>query len=218
MGLNLFNLIFVLSFLVGVGQEEGVLLVHSGLKDVLLPQVRGEVSVGLGDGIESGFGEVSKSGSGTTSTGVHVLNSSESQQLLCGRGGDDTGSSGGRDQTDTSGTSLTVDLFRNGVRLTDLVTPITTTNGDQGKLGVVDGTTDGVGDFLGALNAQTDVTVRVSDNYEGLEAGSLTGTGLLLDRHNLHYLKESELFLRRKNRREAREINSPKSAERKTST
>jgi hypothetical protein len=74
------------------------------------------------------------------------------------------------------------------VGLTDLVTPETTTNGDDGQLGGDDGTTDGSGNFLCALNTETDVTVMVTNNDEGFELGTLTGSGLLLDGHNLHDL------------------------------
>jgi len=33
----------------------------------------------------------------------------------------------------------------------------------------------------------TDVTVRVTNTHEGFESGTLTGAGLFLDGHNLHY-------------------------------
>ena len=35
--------------------------------------------------------------------------------------------------------------------------------------------------FLGALDTKTDVTIFVTDSDDSLEAGTLTGTGLLLD-------------------------------------
>ena len=38
--------------LVGLAQVVGVLLVGGGLQGFLLPQVRGQVAVGLGDGVE----------------------------------------------------------------------------------------------------------------------------------------------------------------------
>jgi hypothetical protein len=74
------------------------------------------------------------------------------------------------------------------VRLTKNVTPVTTTDGDDRELGQDNGTTDGGGDFLGALDTQTNVAVRVTDKDKSLESGSLTGTGLFLDRHDLHDL------------------------------
>lgn len=67
-------------------------------------------------------------------------------------------------------------------------TPVTSADGDDGELGEDDGATDGGGDFLGALDTKTDVTVEVTDGDECLEAGALAGTGLLLDGHDLHDL------------------------------
>lgn len=67
-------------------------------------------------------------------------------------------------------------------------TPVTPTDGNDRKLGEDDGAADGGGDFLRALDTETDVTVEVTDGDEGLETGALTGLGLLLDGHNLHDL------------------------------
>lgn len=72
--------------------------------------------------------------------------------------------------------------------LTDLVTPVASTHRNNGQFGQDDGTTDSSGDFLAALDAQTDVAIAVTDGDEGLETGTLTGTGLLLDGHNLQDL------------------------------
>lgn len=60
------------------------------------------------------------------------------------------------------------------MRLTEPVTPVTTANRDQTQLGVDAGTTDGGSDFLTDLVAQTDVTVRVTDQSVGDEAVALT--------------------------------------------
>jgi len=49
-------------------------------------------------------------------------------------------------------------------------------------------------DFLGDLDSETDVTIEVSDGNDGLESGSLTGLGLLLDGNDLHDLI-GEFFL-----------------------
>jgi hypothetical protein len=72
------------------------------------------------------------------------------------------------------------------MRLTNLGTPVSHTDRDNGQLGGDDGTTDGGGNFGRALNSESDVAATVTDNNEGLEARTLTGTGLLLDGHNLH--------------------------------
>lgn len=72
-------------------------------------------------------------------------------------------------------------LHGDGVRSTQVGTPVTTTDGDDAQLGDNDGGTDGGGNLLGGLDAETDVTLRVTDDDDGLETGALTGTGLLLN-------------------------------------
>lgn len=74
------------------------------------------------------------------------------------------------------------------MHVTDLVTPVTSTDGDESELGANEGTLDGDLDLLGELDAETDVAVVVTDNDDSLEAGTLTGLGLLLNRHDLHDL------------------------------
>jgi hypothetical protein len=67
------------------------------------------------------------------------------------------------------------------VRLTEVGTPVTATDGENAQLGDDDGGTDGSSDFLGGLDTETNVALGVTDDNDGLEAGTLTGTGLLLD-------------------------------------
>ena len=74
------------------------------------------------------------------------------------------------------------------MRLTKVGTPVTSSYGDNGELREDDGATDGGGDFLGALDAETDVAVEVTNGDERLKAGALTGARLLLDGHDLHDL------------------------------
>jgi len=74
------------------------------------------------------------------------------------------------------------------VGFTKSVTPVTTSDGDSRELGNNDSTTNGGSDFLGALDTETKVAVRVTDGNESLETGTLTGTGLLLNGHDLHNL------------------------------
>jgi len=71
---------------------------------------------------------------------------------------------------------------------TKLGTPVTSSDWDNGKLGEDDGASDGGCDLLCTLDTESDVTVEVTDCDEGLETGALTGTGLLLDGHDLHDL------------------------------
>jgi hypothetical protein len=60
-------------------------------------------------------------------------------------------------------------------------TPVSTTNGDDAQLRNDDGSADGGGNFLGGLDSETDVSLRVANDDNGLKSGTLTGTGLLLD-------------------------------------
>lgn len=69
-----------------------------------------------------------------------------------------------------------------------MVTPVSPPDGDDRQLGDNDGTPDGGGDLLGALDSETDVTVKVTDGNESLESSSLTGRSLLLDGSNRHDL------------------------------
>lgn len=82
---------------------------------------------------------------------------------------------------DGDGTALARLLDGNGVRLTKVGTPVTTADGDNVELGDDDGGTDGGSDFLGGLDTETDVAGGITDEDNGLEAGALTGTGLLLN-------------------------------------
>ena len=71
---------------------------------------------------------------------------------------------------------------------TDLVTPVSTKDWNNGELGLHDGTTDSGGHLLGALHAEADMTVHVTNDNEGLELHALTSGGLLLHRLDLHDL------------------------------
>jgi hypothetical protein len=110
------------------------------------------------------------------------------KDLLGDRGTDDTSTTGSRDQTADGRTTLTGDLARDSVRFTERRAPETTTDRDDGELGQDNGTTDRGGDFLGALDTETDMTIAVTNDDESLETGTLTSTGLLLHRHDLHHL------------------------------
>ena len=83
--------------------------------------------------------------------------------------------------SDGDGTTLGALLNGQRVRLTEVGTPVTATDGENAQLGDGDGGTDGGSDFLGGLDTETDVALGVTDDNDSLEAGTLTGTGLLLD-------------------------------------
>lgn len=83
--------------------------------------------------------------------------------------------------TDGDGTALAGGLGGQRVGLTEVGTPVTSPDGNNAELGDDDGGADGSRDFLGGLDTKTDVALRVTNDNDGLEAGALTGTGLLLD-------------------------------------
>lgn len=88
--------------------------------------------------------------------------------------------------SDSDGTALSRLLAGQGVRSTEVGTPVTSSDGDDAQLGNDDGGTDSGSDFLGGLDSETDVTLGVTNDDDGLESGSLTGTGLLLDGLDLY--------------------------------
>jgi hypothetical protein len=67
------------------------------------------------------------------------------------------------------------------VRLSEIAAPVSATNGNDAQLGDDDSGADCSGDFLGRLDAEADVALRVSDDDDGLESSTLTGARLLLD-------------------------------------
>jgi len=89
----------------------------------------------------------------------------------------------GKDKTyaNGDGTALAALLAGQRVRLTEVGAPVAAADGDDGELGDDDGGADSGRDFLGGLDAEADVALRVADDDDGLEACALTGTGLLLD-------------------------------------
>jgi len=175
-------------WLVSLCQVVAELLVWRLGEHSLLPQVGCQVGVGLGDSGVSGLGEIAESAGRATGRGVTILNTSHLQEFLGDRSRDNAGTAGGGDQTHPNRTTLAGDLARDGVRLADLVTPEAPPDWEDGELGQNDGSTDGSSHLLGALDAKADVTVVVTDGDEGLETGALTGTGLLLDGHDLQNL------------------------------
>jgi hypothetical protein len=67
------------------------------------------------------------------------------------------------------------------VRLTEVGTPVSSSDWDDAEFGNDNGGADSSGDFLGGLDSKTNMSLRVSDDNDSLESSSLTGTGLFLD-------------------------------------
>lgn len=76
-------------------------------------------------------------------------------------------------------------LGRQTMRDTEIGTPVTATDGDDAEFCDDDGGTDGGCDFLACFDAEADVAFGVADDDNGLEAGALSGAGLLLNGFDL---------------------------------
>ena len=72
--------------------------------------------------------------------------------------------------------------------LSDLVPPIASANRDDGELGGDDGAPDCCGHLLGTFHTQAHVTIVITNGHKGLESRPLSGSRLLLNRHDLQHL------------------------------
>lgn len=89
--------------------------------------------------------------------------------------------------SDSDGTALAALLGGQGVGSTEVGTPVASSDGNNAQLSNDDGGTDGSSDFLGSLDTETDVTLGVTNDDNGLESSSLTSTGLLLNGLDLNF-------------------------------
>jgi len=165
----------VLSQVIGVKLDWGL------GKSFFFPLVWRQVSGSFSDSLEGGFSEVTEGGGATAGRGVAIGVSGVLKDLLWDWGGDDSGTSWGWNESHVYGTAFSVYFAWNGVWFTHDGTPETSSDRDDGELGDNDSRSDGVGDFFGAFDSETDVAVVVSDDDGGLEPGSLTGSGLFLN-------------------------------------
>jgi hypothetical protein len=167
--------------LLALAQDITELLQRAADELSLRPEVGGEETVGVDDSDEGGLEGVLKGLGGAGRGGVGVLDTSELEETLDGGGGDKAGTAGSGDKTNGDGTTLAGLLNGQRVRLTEVGTPVTAADGQDSELGNGDSGADGGSDFLGGLDTETDVALGVTDEDDGLEAGTLTGAGLLLD-------------------------------------
>ena len=72
------------------------------------------------------------------------------------------------------------------MRKTDFITIVTSSYRDEVKFSINNSTFDSTLDIFGNFNTESDVTIFITDNDERFESSSLTSSGLLLYRHNLH--------------------------------
>ena len=92
----------------------------------------------------------------------------------------------GNTHSDRYGTALATLLSGQRVRNTKVGTPVTSSDGQDAQLSNDDGSSNSSSNLLGGLDSETDVTLRITNDHNGLETGTLTGTGLLLDRLDLY--------------------------------
>lgn len=157
------------------------LLKRRALELLVGPEIWGEVTVGVANSDEGGLEGVLKGLGGTGGGGVDILNTSKLEETLDGWGGDETSTAWSWDKSDGDGTALSGLLGWEGMWLSKVGAPVSTADWDNGELGNDDGGADGGSNLLGGLDTETDVSLRVTDENDGLEAGTLAGTGLLLD-------------------------------------
>lgn len=72
--------------------------------------------------------------------------------------------------------------------LTDLVTPVATTNWNDRQLSKDDSPTDGCSHFFGAFDAKTHMPIAVANGNKGFKTCTLSCPGLFLYRHDFQYL------------------------------
>lgn len=73
-----------------------------------------------------------------------------------------------RDKSTHDGSGLSGDLHGDSVWLSNVRTPVSSSDRDDVELGVDDGTSDGGSDFLGALETKSDVSVMLAWSSAGV--------------------------------------------------
>lgn len=170
--------------LLGVLQPIGLLFEDVQFVVLVLPEVGGEVFVGLLQRVEQGLSAVQLRPRGTGGLREKVLDAGLLDNLSRRGGRDDTATTGSGDDFHEDRAAFASELAGQGVGFAAGGSPVASTDRDHVKLSRNDGAPDGQGDFLGGFLAKADVAILVSDHNSGTETGPLTGIGLLL--HGLH--------------------------------
>ena len=122
------------------------------------PQIWRQERVGLLQSVEEGSAEVF-SGTGLTHTaGVDIIDTGEHKNLLGHLGGNTTSSSRSGHKSDGTRSALSLTFDGDGMDITDLRAPVTSSDWDKVHLGINQGTLDSNLHFLGDLDSETDVT------------------------------------------------------------
>jgi len=112
--------------------------------------------------------------------GVNIINTGEHQNLLGNLGSDTTSSSWGWDKPDSTRTTLSLAFNWNGVDISDLRSPISSSHWDKVDFGIYERSFNSNLHFFGDFDSKADMTLSVSYSYNCLESSSLTSLGLLL--------------------------------------
>jgi len=153
---------------------------------ILFPKIRGQISIGLYQSIEGSLDKISKGFGASTRGGEHIIDSCKGQNLLGNSGSDDSSTTRGGNKTKTNRSTLASDFGWDGMGSSDLVNPISSSDGNHREFGQDDGTTNGCGNFFGTFHSKTQMSVVISNNDKSFESSSLSCSGLFLDRHDLH--------------------------------
>ena len=120
--------------------------------------------------VERSLGEVTQRSCATLGRGVNVVVSSVRQDLLWHRRGNDTSTSRSRDEPHVDRTALGVYFAWHGMWVSKLGTPVASSDRDDGKLGQDDSGSNSIGDFFGALDAEANMSLVITNHNGGLES------------------------------------------------
>jgi len=186
---DLLELLDLLLRLLLHGREEVGVFLERGLGEAALaPQVRREVRISMTNREKRSLYEIAHCLRASVRLCVHVVHTRELEDLLGDARSDDSRTAGRGHEAHGHGAALASYLHGYSMGVTNHVTPISTTHGDDSKLGKNDSTANSSSNFLGALDTQANMPIRVANDYKGLETGPLTCAGLLLYWHDLHHL------------------------------
>ena len=164
----------------------------------LLPQIGSEEAVAVSDSDEGSLERVLEGLGRAGRSSVDIADTCELQQTLDGWRGDEAGTAWSWNElrhisifvwqlrdcmytyTNGNGTTLAALLGGDGVRFTEVGTPVATTNWHDGEFGDDDSRADSSSDFLRRLDTKSDMSLAVADDNDSLESRTLTSTCLLL--------------------------------------
>ena len=147
-----------------LGQEFSEFLVGRLLEHSFLPQIWSQIGVGGSNSGVCSLGKVAQCTSGSSGRCVTIINTSHLEQLLRNWSRHNTSTTGGGDQSHPDGATLSSHLAGHSVWATNLVTPETSSDWDNGELGEDDSSSDGSGNLLGALDTKTNMSVVVTNS------------------------------------------------------